>query len=272
MLFANWFYIVFRALNKGHDLKLHFTAHHASNNQVYLKMLQDKYGQYMLDDCDIIVAVGGDGFMLETIHRAFMLNKPVFGMKGGTLGFLMNDFKTDHLHERLKTAVKQKLYPLRMRAMTADGNTVTSLAFNEVVISRASRQTAKIAVTVDNILRLPGLVCDGIMVSTPAGSTAYNLSVSGPVLPIGSNVLALTPVSPFRPRRWRGAILPHTSQFKFDVLYADKRPVCLTADHFEVDNIISVLIHEEQQSTVTLLYDHDHPLPERILTEQFSDY
>ena len=252
-------------------LKLHFTAHSASDNQVYLAMLRDKYGQYSLLESDIVVAIGGDGFMLEVIHKAYQLRKPVFGMKGGTLGFLMNSFDTEGLIERIQTAVPQKLYPLRMQAETYAGHKVTSLAFNEVVIQRASRQAAKVKIFVDNHLRLEELVCDGVMVSTPAGSTAYNLSVSGPVLPIGSNVLALTPVSPFRPRRWRGAILPHTSEVRFEVLQHDKRPVSLTADHVEVDDIKHVIVVEEQEQAMALLYDNDHPLPERVLSEQFSE-
>ena len=251
-------------------MKLHFSAHSASDNQVYLAMLRDKYGQYSLKECDVIVALGGDGFMLEVIHKAYQLGKPVFGMKGGTLGFLMNGFDTENLTHRINTAVPQKLYPLRMQAETHSGQKVTSLAFNEVVIERASRQAAKVKIFVDNHLRVEELVCDGVMVSTPAGSTAYNLSVSGPVLPIGSNVLALTPVSPFRPRRWRGAILPHTSEVRFEVTQHEKRPVSLTADHVEVSDIKQVTIIEEQEKAMTLLYDYDHPLPERILSEQFS--
>jgi len=252
-------------------LKICFLAHHASQNQIYLRMLQDKYGAYPLDECDIIVAIGGDGFMLETIHQAFKAKKPVFGMKGGTLGFLMNSFHLDDLPQRLESAVAQTLHPLKMAAIDVHGQEHTALAFNEVVASRASRQTAKLRVTIDNIVRLEELVCDGIMVSTPAGSTAYNLSVSGPVLPIGSNVLALTPVSPFRPRRWRGAILPHHVHVRFDVLYPEKRPVSLTADHVEINHILSVVIDEDIINSVTLLYDKHHPLPERVFSEQFSE-
>ncbi|MEM6604030.1 MAG: NAD kinase [Pseudomonadota bacterium] len=253
-------------------MKLHFTAHHASENQVYLAMLRDKYGQHPMEDADIIVALGGDGFMLEVIHKAYTLKKPVFGMKGGTLGFLMNGFSTDGLIERLETAVPQSLYPLKMEARDVSGKVISSLAFNEVVVQRASRQAAKLKIYVDNILRIEELVCDGIMIATPAGSTAYNLSVSGPVLPIGSNVLALTPISPFRPRRWRGAIIPHTCEVRFEATEHDKRPVSLTADHTELDHIDCVTIMEDQSFSATLLYDCDHPLPERILSEQFSDY
>lgn len=252
-------------------MKLHFTAHHASENQIYLRMLQDVYGSFSLAESDIIVAIGGDGFMLETIHQAFKVGKPVFGMKGGTLGFLMNGFATHDLTQRIETAVPQKLHPLKMAAIDMAGKEHTALAFNEVVASRASRQTAKLKVTIDSVVRLEELVCDGLMVATPAGSTAYNLSVSGPVLPIGSNVLALTPVSPFRPRRWRGAILPHHVHVRFDVLHSEKRPVSLTADHVEIANILSVVISEDAINSVTLLYDKHHPLPERVFSEQFSE-
>lgn len=252
-------------------LKYHFTAHHASENQVYLIALSDLYGQNPMEDADIIVSIGGDGFMLETIHKAYALKKPVYGMQGGTVGFLMNAFSTDFLHERISTAVEQHLYPLEMMAQTESGKTVSALAFNEVVAQRASRQAAKMKIYVDHIVRLEELVCDGVMLSTPAGSTAYNLSVSGPILPIGSNVLALTPISPFRPRRWRGAILPHMSQVEFEILQSHKRPVSLTADHLEIDNVLSVSIRERQDTYVTLLYDSEHPLPERILSEQFME-
>lgn len=252
-------------------MKLHFTAHHASENQVYLHMLHDLYGHHPIEECDIIVAIGGDGFMLETIHRAYQIDKPVFGMKGGSLGFLMNSFSLDNLPHRIKTAASQILHPLRMVAECKNGEQILALAFNEVVLHRASRQTAKLKVYVDNVLRLEELVCDGIMLATPAGSTAYNFSVSGPVLPIGANVLALTPVASFRPRRWRGAILPHTSVVKFEALYHQKRPVDITADHIEVSDVLSVTIAEAQDVTAKLLFDCHHPLPERILSEQFSD-
>ena len=252
-------------------MKLHFTAHHASDNQSLLSVMNEKYGQYAIEECDVVVAIGGDGFMLETIHKALLYDKPVFGMKGGSLSFLMNNFAEDNLIERIETSVPQALHPLKMCAETTSGEYVTSLAFNEVVIQRASRQAAKIKVFVDNILRLEELVCDGVMLATPSGSTAYNFSVSGPVLPIGANVLALTPVGAFRPRRWRGAILPHTSQVRFEVKHYQKRPVCLTADHLELDNILSVTISEEKERIVSLLYDYHHPLPERILSEQFAE-
>ena len=176
----------------------------------------------------------------------------------------------EFLLKRIQTAVIQKLHPLRMTAKNIHGQEFIALAFNEVVLQRSSRQAAKIKLYIDTILRIEELVCDGVMLSTPAGSTAYNFSVYGPILPIGANVLALTPISAFRPRRWRGAILPHTVSVKFEATQLDKRPVCLTADHLELDDIESVEINEASDITVTLLYDVHHPLPERILSEQFS--
>ncbi len=253
-------------------MKIHFTAHHAKDNHERCTHLIHLYGQADITGCDVIVAIGGDGFMLEVIHKALQCHKPVFGMKGGSLGFLMNSFDDDNslLLERIKTAVTQELHPLRMTATDVHGQYFTALAFNEVVLQRASRQAAKIKVCVDGILRIEELVCDGIMLSTPAGSTAYNFSVYGPILPIGANVLALTPISVFRPRRWRGAILPHTVSVTFEATQLDKRPVSLTADHLELDDIQSVEICEASDITVSLLYDNHHPLPERILSEQFS--
>lgn len=255
-------------------MKIHFTAHHAKDNPDRCKQLINAYGQCNIETCDMVVAIGGDGFMLETIHKALHYNKPVFGMKGGSLGFLMNSFdghdQDGFLLKRIETAVKQTLHPLKMLATDIHGKEYTALAFNEVVLQRASRQAAKIRLYIDDVLRIEELVCDGIMLSTPAGSTAYNFSVYGPILPIGANVLALTPISAFRPRRWRGAILPHKVCVKFEATQTEKRPVCLTADHLELDNIQTVTIQEATDSNVTLLYDADHPLPERILSEQFQ--
>lgn len=254
-------------------MKIHFTAHHAKDNLERCNALISLYGQVDIVDCDVVVAIGGDGFMLEVIHKALHFKKPVFGMKGGSLGFLMNSFEThndEFLLKRIETAVTQELHPLRMVAKNIHGETFDALAFNEVVLQRASRQAAKIKLYIDDILRIEELVCDGVMLATPAGSTAYNFSVYGPILPIGSNVLALTPISAFRPRRWRGAILPHTVSVRFEATQLDKRPVCLTADHLELDALESVEIREASDITVSLLYDNHHPLPERILSEQFS--
>jgi NAD+ kinase len=254
-------------------VKIHFTAHHAKDNNERCQTLIQLYGQWDIETCDVVVAIGGDGFMLETIHKVLQFKKPIFGMKGGSLGFLMNSFETgddEFLLKRIETAVTQELHPLRMIATKANQEKFETLAFNEVVLQRASRQAAKIKLYIDNILRIEELVCDGVMLATPAGSTAYNFSVYGPILPIGANVLALTPISAFRPRRWRGAILPHTVSVRFDATQIDKRPVCVTADHFELDDIHFVEIQEAFDITVTLLYDVHHPLPERILSEQFN--
>ncbi|MFT6072548.1 MAG: NAD+ kinase [Alphaproteobacteria bacterium] len=255
-------------------MKIHFTAHHAKDNHERCTQLINIYGQSEVQNCDIIVAIGGDGFMLEMIHKALEYQKPIFGMKGGSLGFLMNSFDEHHkdtlLIKRIQTAVKQTLHPLRMTAINIHGETFKALAFNEVVLQRASRQAAKIKLYIDDVLRIEELVCDGVMLATPAGSTAYNFSVYGPILPIGANVLALTPISAFRPRRWRGAILPHKVSVRFEATQLEKRPVSLTADHLELDDIHIVEICEETSVTVTLLYDADHPLPERILSEQFN--
>lgn len=255
-------------------MKIHFTAHHAKDNYKRCDHLIQIYGQSDISECDVVVAIGGDGFMLETIHRALEYNKPVFGMKGGSLGFLMNSFEgrdqDSFLLKRISTAAKQTLHPLKMTAIDKDGQEFTALAFNEVVLQRASRQAAKIKLYTDDVLRIEELVCDGIMLSTPAGSTAYNFSVYGPILPIGANVLALTPIGAFRPRRWRGAILPHQTLVRFEAMQIEKRPVCLTADHLELEDVQSVKIQEATNITVTLLYDLDHPLPERILSEQFN--
>jgi NAD+ kinase len=255
-------------------MKIHFTTHHAQDNLNRHKQLINIYGQSDITNCDVIVAIGGDGFMLEMIHKALQYNKPIFGMKGGTLGFLMNSFDDNHkdtlLIERIQTAVKQTLHPLSMIATDIFGKQSCALAFNEVVLQRASRQAAKIKLFVDDVLRIEELVCDGIMLATPSGSTAYNFSVYGPILPIGANVLALTPISAFRPRRWRGAILPNKVRVRFEATQLDKRPVCLTADYLELENISMVEIFEESCVSVTLLYDTDRPLPERILSEQFT--
>ena len=252
-------------------MKLHFAAHHASDNQEKLRVFSERYGNLPIDECDVIVAIGGDGFMLQMVHEALIYGKPVYGMKGGTLGFLMNPLTDDdNLIERIETAVSQDLHPIRTEARTTTGGVRSALAFNEVVLQRASRQAAKIRLFVDDILRVKELVCDGVMLATPAGSTAYNFSVYGPILPIGANVLALTPIGAFRPRRWRGAILPHSCLVRFEVLTSEKRPTCLTADHFELDDIQSVELREATDITVSLLYDRDHPLPERILSEQFA--
>jgi NAD+ kinase len=228
------------------------------------------YGDCPLERAAVVVALGGDGFMLETIHRVLPLHIPVYGMNCGSVGFLMNMFGEDDLPGRLTRAHEAVLYPLRMHAVCADGTAAEALAFNEVSLLRQLRQTSKIRVTVDGRVRLPELACDGILISTPAGSTAYNLSAHGPIVPLSANLLPLTPISAFRPRRWRGALLPSTARVLFEVLEADKRPTAAVADFTEVRDVISVAVSEDRSTSITVLFDPDRVLSERIIAEQFT--
>lgn len=220
-------------------------------------------------DADVIVVLGGDGFMLETLHKTMKKNKKIYGMNRGTVGFLMNTYARDGLFERLKRAQDVILHPLNMQAETVDGEIFEALAINEVSFLRETRQAAKLRISIDDVVRLPELVCDGLIVTTPAGSTAYNLSASGPILPLGADLLAMTPISPFRPRRWRGAILPHTACIVVEPIHPHKRPVSAVADSVEVRDIVRVSIHEERNRRLHLLFDPEHNLEERILNEQF---
>lgn len=229
-----------------------------------------RYGNAPEDQAGVIVALGGDGFMLETLHKLGQEGVPIYGMHRGTVGFLMNDFRPDGLPERLSKAPLAKLAPLRMTAKTTSGETVVADAINEVSLLRETRQAAKIRIGVDSVTRLEELICDGVLVATPAGSTAYNLSAHGPIIPLGSKLLALTPISAFRPRRWRGALLRHDSQITFDVLEPEKRPVSAVADYTEVRDVASVTVCEQREKTMSILFDADHGLEERILTEQFT--
>lgn len=226
------------------------------------------YGQTKLEEADILVALGGDGFVLEMLHQQMGTGRPIYGMNRGSVGFLMNDYAEDGLRERIAAATPEIIRPLQMIATTANG-TETVLAINEVSLFRQSAQAAKIRIMVDEKVRLEELVCDGVMVATPTGSTAYNLSAHGPILPIDAPLLALTPVSPFRPRRWRGALLPNKSVVRFDILEGAKRPVNAVADHVEVRSVLSVEISEAAHAQATLLFDESHSWDERILTEQF---
>lgn len=228
------------------------------------------YGQSDPEDADIIVVLGGDGIMLQTLHDTMDTGKLVYGMNRGSVGFLMNEYSEHDLRERLAEADAETLRPLRMTANTVDGRTETALAINEVSLLRQSHQAAKIRVSIDDKVRLEELICDGVMVATPAGSTAYNLSAHGPILPIEAQLLALTPVSAFRPRRWRGALVPMHSTIKFDVLEPEKRPVNAVADHVEVKTVTSVTVRESTSSTAMLLFDPNHSWNERILAEQFK--
>ncbi|MDT8329900.1 NAD kinase [Roseomonas gilardii] len=229
-----------------------------------------RYGDAQPDEAAVVVAMGGDGCMLETQHKLLGRNLPVYGMNCGSVGFLMNEFREDDLPERLAAAQAAVLHPLRMLATDARGEVQTGLAINDVNLLRETRQAAKIRITVDGKIRLAELICDGILVSTPAGSTAYNLSAHGPIVPLGANLLPLTPISAFRPRRWRGALLPSESVVIFDILEHEKRPVAAVADYTEVRDVTRVEVREDRSVALTMLFDPDHGLSERIVAEQFT--
>lgn len=249
--------------------KIAFLAAEGEAAQAALGRLRHRYGHVPPDQAEVIVALGGDGFMLETMHRHIDCRVPIYGMNRGTVGFLMNIYREDALVERLARAQAVTLYPLRMSARTVHGAVHDALAINEVSLLRETRQAAKIRIRIDGRVRLDELVCDGVLVATPAGSTAYNLSAHGPILPMGSGILALTPISAFRPRRWRGALLTHKAQVSFEILEKDKRPVSAVADYTEVREVEQVDVCEDRSVSLTLLFDPEHNLEERILTEQF---
>ena len=232
--------------------------------------LAGRYDLVAPDESEVIVVLGGDGMLLHSIHRFRELGVPIYGMNRGTVGFLMNPFHLEDLPERLAKADPQSLAPLRMRASTTDGGEHEALAFNEVSVIRYSGQSANLRVCVDGRERVPKLICDGILVATPAGSTAYNLSAHGPILPIEANVLAMTPVSPFRPRRWRGALLPRSSEIVIENLDPGKRPIGGSADSHEVRDVASLTVTESPEDAVTILFDPGHTLDERVLAEQFA--
>lgn len=238
-------------------------AHHAKI------VLENLYPFTPPQKADVIVALGGDGFLLKTLHQYQSLNKPVYGMNCGSIGFLMNYYQEDQLIERVKSANETILHPLKMIATDMEGKQIIAHAINEVSLLRQTAQAAKIAISVDQVLRLSPLICDGILLATPAGSTAYNLSAHGPIIPINANLLALTPISAFRPRRWRGALLPDTAKVTLEVLESPKRPVSASADGHEVRNVQQVEISQDRQSQYRLLFDPHHNLEERILGEQF---
>ena len=256
-----------RAVTPG---RVAFSASSALLAQESFARLVARYGECALDQAEVVVTLGGDGQMLETLHRAVVNGLPVYGMNCGSVGFLMNTFSEDNLLERLTVAQAAELHPLRMHAVTATGMVEEAIAFNEVSLLRQLRQGAKVRVTVDGRVRLEELMCDGILLCTPAGSTAYNLSAHGPIVPLSANLLPLTPISSFRPRRWRGALLPATADVLFEVLENDKRPVAAVADFTEVRNVLSVAVSEDRSVTVTVLFDPDQGLSERIIAEQFT--
>ncbi len=250
--------------------RMAFVAARTPEAQKALRSLQARYAAATPRSADVIVALGGDGFMLRALHRYRRLGKPIYGMNRGTVGFLMNAYEPAGLSRRLAEAVPIVLHPLRMVATTVTGKKVEGLAINEVSLLRETRQTAKIAIAVDGKRRLEELVCDGVMVATAAGSTAYNLSAYGPILPLGSSLLALTPISAFRPRRWRGALLPQTAKVTFTVLEPALRKVAAVADDMEVRDVVTVEVTEAREESITLLFDPEHNLEERILREQFT--
>lgn len=231
-----------------------------------------RYGNQEFAHAEVIVCLGGDGFMLETLHLLLQehAGTPVYGMNCGSVGFLMNEFAEDDLPARLCRAQAAILHPLRMHVRTVQGEAEEALALNEVSLLRQLRQAAKIRITIDGRVRLPELICDGVLVSTPAGSTAYNLSAHGPIVPLSANLLPLTPISAFRPRRWRGALLPSTAEVLFEVLEHEKRPVAAVADFTEVRDVASVAVSEDRSVTTTVLFDPDQGLSERIIAEQFT--
>ncbi len=221
------------------------------------------------EQVDCIIALGGDGFMLECLHKYMVLDIPFYGINCGTVGFLLNSYREDNLFDRISRAHSAKLHPLKLHARTLDGSEYNKIAFNEVSLLRETRQAAKIKVVVDHVVRIDEMICDGIMVATPAGSTAYNFSAQGPIIPLGANILALTPISPFRPRRWQGALLPHTSTVFLEIIESKKRPVSAVADFQEVRDVTHVEISEYRKSSVTLLFDPEESLHERVVREQF---
>lgn len=249
--------------------KIAFVAADTQTAQQALTDLEARYEHVPPDEAEVIVALGGDGFMLHTLHRFMTRRVPVFGMHRGTVGFVMNDYRLDSLEERLESAEPINLHPLHMTARTLTGETIEGLAINEVSLLRETRQTAKLRIQIDGVVRLPELVCDGVLVATAVGSTAYNLSAHGPIIPMGASILALTPISPFRPRRWRGALLPHTARVEFEILESGKRPVSSVADFTEVRDAAYVQVREDRDISLTLLFDPEHNLEERILKEQF---
>ncbi len=231
--------------------------------------LEARYATHPAARADIIVALGGDGFMLETLHRYLKREAPIYGMSRGTVGFLMNRYDEEDLPQRLERATRVTLHPLSMAAETVAGETVAALAINEVSLLREGRQAAKLRIGIDGVVRMEELVCDGVLVATPAGSTAYNLSAHGTIVPIGAPLLALTPISAFRPRRWRGALLPNTAEVSIEVLEAGKRPVSASADFTGVRDVARVRVREDATISLHLLFDPEHNLEERILKEQF---
>lgn len=251
-------------------MKIHFHASHKPKAQKALAELKKKYKSVPAEDADVIVVLGGDGAMLRALHTFINKPAPIFGMNLGTLGFLLNDYRPDRLRERIKKARKFVIHPLIMEALDGKGKVHAEIAFNEISLLRETHRSAKIRILVNDELRLAELVCDGVLLSTPVGSTAYNSSAGGPILPLDANMLALTPISPFRPRRWPGAVLNNKSKVTFQIVKASERPVSATADSKEVRNVYEVRVRQSKTISKTILYDLDNPLEERIFREQFA--
>jgi NAD+ kinase len=249
--------------------RLAFVASDTPEAVAARRELVARYGETPVEEADVIVALGGDGMMLQALRTFMNTDRPVYGMNRGSVGFLMNEYRVDQLRERLALSVVTAIHPLRMTAVDAAGATHRELAINEVSMLRQTYQAAKLRISIDGKVRLDELICDGVMVATPTGSTAYNLSAHGPVIPIQAPLLALTPISPFRPRRWRGALMPNRVTVTIEVLEADKRPVSAAADHNEIRDVVNVTVREDHRQRSLILFDRDHNWDERILAEQF---
>lgn len=250
--------------------RIAFVASPAPEAQAALAALTALHGQHPPDAADVLCALGGDGFMLQTLHAFMDTGTPIYGMNCGSVGFLMNDFDEDGLIERLAAAVTTAVHPLAMHAVDADGNEHRAFAINEVSLLRQSYQAAKLRITIDGHVRLDELICDGVLVATPAGSTAYNLSAHGPILPIYAPLLALTPISAFRPRTWRGALLPDRVTVLIEALEVEKRPVNAVADNVEFKSVVSVTVAQDRSARSLIMFDPSHSWDERILAEQFK--
>jgi NAD+ kinase len=249
--------------------KLAFVATETEDAVAARRELAELYGEVPPGEADAIVALGGDGLMLQTLHLFMNTDRPIYGMNRGSVGFLMNEYRREGLRERLANSIVTAIHPLIMTAVDASGTAHSERAINEVSLIRQTYQAAKLRITIDGKVRLDELICDGVLVATPTGSTAYNLSAHGPIVPIQAPLLALTPISPFRPRRWRGALVPNRSNVVIDVLEAEKRPVSAAADHNEIRDVVQVAVREDPRQRSLILFDRDHSWDERILAGQF---
>ncbi|PPR10626.1 MAG: NAD kinase [Alphaproteobacteria bacterium MarineAlpha11_Bin1] len=252
------------------EKKIGFVAATSESARRAVKALKEKYQHVVPQEADVIVALGGDGHMLETLHSWLDQDIPIYGMNRGTVGFLMNEFRATNLTKRIASAETVKLRPLEMAVQDIHGNKTTSIAINEISLLRETRQAAKLRIKIDGRVRMSELICDGVLVATPAGSTAYNLSADGPIIPLDANLLALTPISAFRPRRWRGALLPSSVSISLEVLEPRKRPVSAVGDYTEIRDVKRVTVRACNDKSFSLLFDPDHKLEDRILNEQFT--